>query len=215
LRLDLKENIVFPFSDPSWIAKTLIGSACYLMVLPMPAVVGYQLAIIRQTANGEDEKMPEFDGFGSMWVRGFIVSLLLGLLITVPFGIVAAMAVGGAVAFGEQSQGLAVMAMIGAVLLLLFGSFALAFLMPAMMLRYAMTEQIGSFFDFSTAIADIKQGFGDYLMIFFFPFVASLAVGMVGALTFGLGLVLSIPATVLIMYIQARMIGNYYRTYFM
>ena len=133
---------------------------------------------------------------------------------------VVAMTVGGAIALGgsdggQQAQGLALVAALLGFLLVLFGSFALAFLMPAMMLRYAMTEQIGSFFDFSTAIADIKQGFGDYLMIFFFPILGSLAVGMLGAVTFGLGLVLSIPATVLIMYIQARMIGNYYRAYFM
>lgn len=215
MRLDLKENIVFPFSDPSWIAKTLIGSACQLLGLTMPAVIGYQLAIIRQTANGEDEKLPEYDGFVSLWVQGFLVTLILGLLFTVPIGVVVTAAVGGAVAMGPETNPGVLAAIVGAVLLLMLACMILLFLMPAMTLRYAMTQQLSSFFDFSTAIGDIKQGLGDYLLIVFFPVLAGMAVSAISMVTMGLGLIIAIPANVLIMYIQARMIGNYYRLYFM
>jgi hypothetical protein len=215
MRLDLKENIVFPFSDPSWITKTLIGSACYLLVLPIPALVGYQISIIRQTANGEDEKLPEFEGFMSLWLRGFVVTAILAVLLALPTIGFTGVVVGGLATFGQESMG----TMIAAILVALFGLLAvcLAFmaLVPAMTLRYAMTEQVSSFFDVSTAIGDIKQGVGDYLMIVLFPVLASLALTVLSFLTAGLGFLLTVPVTVLIMYIQARMIGNFYRLYFM
>lgn len=215
MRLDLKENIVFPFSDPSWIAKTLIGSACQLLGLTMPAIVGYQLAIIRQTANGEDEKLPEFDGFVSLWVQGFLVTLIVGLLFTVPIGVVVAAVVGGVMAMGQDSGMGMMLAVGGALGLVMLASMFLLFLMPALTLRYAMTQQVGALFDFATALGDIKQGLGDYLMIVFFPVIAGMAVIALTLLTGGLGGILAVPANILIMYIQARMIGNYYRLYFM
>ena len=93
MRLDIKENIVFPFSDPSWITKTLIGTACQLLGVTLPALMGYQLAIIRQTANGEDEKLPEFEGFGDLWIRGFKLFIALFVLSMVPVGVTIGMVV--------------------------------------------------------------------------------------------------------------------------
>ncbi len=215
MRLDLKENIVFPFSDPSWIAKTLIAAACQLLLLPMPAVMGYQLAIIRQTANGEDDKLPEFNNFGALWMSGLMVSLVVLALFGIPMVLVTGMTIGGAIAFGENSGGAIALVAMLALGLVCLGSMVLAFLMPAMLLRYAMTGQVSSFLDFSTAIGDIKVGFVDYLVIVLFPMVASLALGVVSAMTFGIGGLLAIPASALIVFIQGRMIGNYYRLYFM
>lgn len=215
MRLDLKENIVFPFSDPSWIAKTLVAAACQILFLPLPAVMGYQLAIIRQTANGEDEKLPEFSNFGALWMSGLMVFLVGMVLFGVPSVAITGMIIGGAVAFGDSSGGMVALVAMLAVGLLCLACLALAFLMPAMMLRYAMTGQVGSFFDFSTAIGDIKVGFIDYLVIVLFPMAASLALSVLSAMTFGLGALLAIPGSALIMFIQGRMIGNYYRLYFM
>lgn len=216
MRLDLKENIVFPFSDPSWITKTLIGIACQLLVFTSPALMGYQLAIIRQTANGEDEKLPEFEGFGDLWVRGFKVMLVLMVLALVPTGVMIGMAVTGVMAAGSDGGG-----GIGALFMGLGGLFALAcflllaLVIPAMMLRFAMTNQVSSFFEFSTIMADIRQGLGDYLLIVFFPVIAGFVLVLVSLLTMGIGALLAYPAGVWISFIQARMIGNYYRAYFM
>lgn len=217
MRLDLKENIVFPFSDPSWITKTLIGIACQFFVFTSPALVGYQLAIIRQTANGEDEKLPEFNGFGDMWIRGLKVSLVLFALALIPIGVTVGMAVTGVMASGGGDAG----GGIGLLFMGLGGLFSItcfllmALFLPAMMLRFAMTNQLSSFFEFSTIMADIRQGLGDYLMIVFFPIVGTLVMMVVAAITFGLGAILLYPAGVWMMFIQARMIGNYYRAYFM
>lgn len=210
MRLNLKENIVFPFSDPSWIVKTLIGFVCQIIFFLAPAMVGYQLAIIRQTANGEDDKLPEYSGFGSLWVSGFVVTLVLLAVFGLPIAATIAMVVGGAVAFGDSGGGTVVFGVlaVGAVMLL---SLAYGCLMPALMLRYAMTGQLSVFLDISTALGDIKQGFADYLVIVLFPFICSIVLAVLSGVTFGLASV----AAPLVMYIQGRMIGNYYRLYFM
>lgn len=217
MRLDLKENIVFPFSDPSWITKTLIGVVCQFFFPVLPALMGYQLAIIRQTANGEDDKLPEFDGFGSLWVRGAKMFLALMLLSLIPMGVTIGMVTAGAMAMSGNSPGepMVSAAVVLAALFVLFCYLVLGLLFPAMMLRYAMTDQVSSFFDFSTLIADMRQGVGDYLMIVFFPFIAGIVLLLGIFLTAGLGALLAYPAYALIMFIQARMIGNYYRLYFM
>ncbi len=218
MRLDLKENIVFPFSDPSWITKTLIGVVCQIFFPVMPALMGYQLAIIRQTANGEDDKMPEFDGFSGLWVRGFKMMLMLMVLSLLPVGVTIGMITTGVMAAGGGGGGgdsaMMLVTILGGLFALLC-YLVIGLLFPAMMLRYAMTDQVGAFFDISTLLADIRQGLGDYLMVVFFPIIAMFALGLLIIVTAGLGALLAYPAYALIMFIQARMIGNYYRLYFM
>ena len=212
MRLDLKENIVFPFSDPQWPGKLLKTTLCYILFFTLPAVMGYQLAVIRDAANGEDEKLPEFGpDFGAMWVKGFMFALVIALI-----GFVPAMAIGG-LAFGgamsvQGDDGLTMLFAFGGIGLFLLFCFAFAVLLPALMLRYAMTDSTSSLFDIGAAINDIKQGPGDYALIFFFPMLASLVTSVVSAT--GIGIILVIPLTILTMIIQARMLGNYYRAYF-
>ncbi len=218
MRLDLKENIVSPFSDPAWIQKTLMGIAAQLLVVTGPALVGYMFSIIRQTANGEDEKLPEFDDFGKLWVSGFIFTLFMIALTMVPISVVGGgvfMMAAGVVQMG--GDGAAPIAMIGMGLVFLVVMvlyLAIMFLAPALMLRYAMTEQWSSLIDIPTAISDMKHGISDYLAIVFFPVVASCAMLALSTVTFGIGGILAIPGGVLVMFIQARMLGNYYRLYF-
>lgn len=214
MRLDLKENIEFPFSDPEWALKLLKTSVCYLFLLPFPAIVGYQIAVIREAANGEDETMPEFSGanFGSLWVKGFIFSLMLGLVIMVPAMGVGAVTVGACMALEGSSSDAAAGVVICGVLLAMLLIFIGCVFMPALLLRYAMTDSASSLVDLKAAWNDMKQGPGDYALIFFFPMIASFVTTLVSAT--GVGMILVIPLTILAMIIQARMLGNYYRAYF-
>lgn len=213
MRLDLKENVVFPFSDPEWALKLLKTSICYVLFLPIPAVVGYQISVIREAANGEDETLPEFSGanFVSLWVKGLIFSLMIGLVMLVPAMGVGALTVGGCMAVQDNQNAAVGVGIAGFLLAMLLITIACVF-MPALLLRYAMTDSAGSLIDFGSAWSDMKQGPGDYALIFFFPMMASLVTTLVSAT--GVGMILVIPLTILTMIIQARMLGNYYRAYF-
>lgn len=212
MRLNLKENIEFPFSDPDWALKLLKTSIAYILGLTAPAVFGYQLAVIRQTANGEDETMPEFssNNFGKLWMQGFVYCLMLFCLMFLPMIAVGMMTYGACMSMEDSS------AVMGVVITGVFIAMALVMILcvviPALMLRYAMTEQVSSLLDIRSAISDMKHGPGDYALIFFFPMLASIVTTMVSAT--GIGAILVFPLTILILIIQGRMLGNYYRAYF-
>jgi hypothetical protein len=210
MRLDLKQNIEFPFSDPGWAMKLLKTSLCMLLVLPLFAVTGYQIAIVREAANGEDESLPEFD-FGPMWIKGLIFYLVFGLVVAVPSISVGTLMVGGVMAAGvDPGNGLGLV--LGILCCLGLVAFIVSIFMPALMLRYAMTESAASILNIRAALNDMKQGPADYALIFFFPVLVMIVTLMLSVT--GIGAILSVPLSVLGMLVQARMLGNYYRAYF-
>ncbi|MCA9781018.1 MAG: DUF4013 domain-containing protein [Candidatus Eremiobacteraeota bacterium] len=212
MRLDLKENIVFPFSDPEWALKLLKTSIAYILILPMPAVLGYQVSVIREAANGEDESLPEFSmaNIGPLWVQGFTYAIMLSLLGMIPMLGVGALCYGAYMGMADNGDPLPYI--FGAFLLLMLVAMVIGILVPALLLRFAMTGSPASLLDIGAAINDIKHGPGDYALIFIFPLMASVLTSIVSFT--GVGAVLVLPLTVLTMIIQGRMLGNYYRAYF-
>ena len=212
MRLDLKENIVFPFSDPEWALKLLKTSIAYILLLPMPAVFGYQIAVIREAANGEDEALPEFsmENLGSLWVQGFKYMVVLTVLGAIPVCGVGGLSYGAYMGLADNGDPLPYI--LGGILLFSLLMMVLAVVLPALLLRFAMTDSVASLFDVGSAIGDIKHGPGDYALIFIFPMIASIATSIVSFT--GIGAILVLPLTVLTLIIQGRMLGNYYRAYF-
>ncbi len=212
MRLDLKENIVFPFSDPEWALKLLKTSIAYILFLPMPAVFGYQVAVIREAANGEDESLPDFstENFGSLWVQGLKYMVVLSILGLVPMCGIGALTYGAYAGFADNGDPLGYI--LGALFLFFIAMMVLAVLVPALLLRFAMTDSAASLLDVGSAIGDIKHGPGDYALIFIFPLMASIASSIISFT--GVGAILVLPITVLTLIIQGRMLGNYYRAYF-
>lgn len=208
MRLGIKEHLVFPFADPSWMKKTLIGLVYYILGLTGPILFGYQLSVIREAVNGEDDQLPEFENLGKLWKQGFFICALLGGFYMV--SMLTVMGVVMASSGGRPGDW---------VFVVFFGSYlvivgTLFFFYPAMALRYALTEQVGSMLQFRTLLSDIRQGTTDYLAIVFFPIVFLVVSVFVAACTAGVGMFLLFPATVLAMMVQGRMIGSYYRLYF-
>lgn len=217
MRLDLKENIEFPFSDPEWLPKLAKLSiyylvSCLFLAIPLPAILGYQFEVVRQAARGEDEKLPEFGpNLGSMWVQGFLWGLAMFGIALIPIVGLGAVGFGGFMAFQENEQ--ASMLVLCLVMLLFFAVvMVLGLLGPALILRYAMTGSISSMFDIGALINDVRQGPADYVVIALIPMAGQMVASFAGAT--GIGVILLFPITVLTMIIQGRMLGNYYRAYF-
>lgn len=210
MRLDLKENVEYPFSDPEWVAKLLKLSLCQLLGITAPIMAGYQLKVIREAAQGEDSKLPDLEDYGGLWIKGFVFALILCALMLIPTLGLGAVAVGGVMALGDNGAGAAIA--VGMTVMIFIAIFLVTLLIPALTLRYAMTGSASSLFDVGAAISDMKQGPADYAVIWLVPFAGQMIAGLAGAT--GVGLLLLFPITVLIMIIQGRMLGNYYRAYF-
>lgn len=213
MRLNIKENLVFPLGDPSWLGKAMLWLVFYILGITAPILIGYHLETIRQAANGEDDRLPEFEGLWKMWKQGFIWYFMfaciwgvLGMLNGVFFA--ASMSAFDRPGPGEGPPAFAVVFLI--IHLLIFLGVMVA--APASMLRYSMTEQARSVWDLKSLKGDIAQGIGDYAKIVLLPILGMFLIGLL-AIT-GLGLLLVIPATPILAFAHARMVGNYYRLYF-
>ena len=84
----LKNVIRFPFQDPNWAVKLLIGSALGLAGFIVPLVpglplMGYFARVIRAGARNDDpSRLPEWDDWGELFVDGLRLMgvILLGML---------------------------------------------------------------------------------------------------------------------------------------
>lgn len=65
----------FPFQDPEWRKKFIIGGALifanYIVpIVPMLAVAGYMMKIMGQAIQGEEPSLPEWDDWGDLIIEG-------------------------------------------------------------------------------------------------------------------------------------------------
>lgn len=88
----LKDILLFPFREPDWRGRFLIGAALVLAgmiipVLPLIFVCGYALHIMRRVALGEDPTLPPWDEWGKFALDGLramvvaLIYLLPGILV--------------------------------------------------------------------------------------------------------------------------------------
>ena len=88
----LKEILLFPFREPNWRSRFLIGAALVLAgyvipILPLIFVCGYALHIMRRVALGEEPALPAWDEWGKFGVDGLrsmaaaLIYLLPGILV--------------------------------------------------------------------------------------------------------------------------------------
>ena len=78
----------FPLDDPRWKNKAviggllvLLGSFIYPLFLP---VYGYAVRIMRQTIEGRQASLPEWDDWGELWLDGLrYFAVILGYLLPV------------------------------------------------------------------------------------------------------------------------------------
>lgn len=207
MRLNLKESLVYSVSDPSWMSKALKWLLAYIGMVTMPIMIGYYLETVRRVAQGDDEELPSFQNLGKMWKQGFFC--YLGMVFAIlPLAGLNMMVFITVLQRDDPSAVFLPFFVIHMALCLGFGLLA-----PAMVLRYAMTEQVRSMWKLKELWSDLRQGTGDYLMISIgFPFLASLAMGVL-SLT-GVGVVFVFLGMPLMAFAHAHLLGNYYRCYF-
>ena len=88
---------------------------------------------------------------------------------------------------------------------------AIAIPMPALVLNYVVSQNISSLWNLRDALDVMKRSVGDYALIAGLPVGAAVLSGMVS--TTGIGAILTIPLFALTWIVQARMLGEYHRTF--
>ena len=90
--LHLSRAFTYFIEDKRWPQKAIIGilfMLASLLIVPFFFVLGYQVAIVRLVAAGEDGSLPEWTGLGRMFKEGaslFLVSLVYAIPVIVVAG---------------------------------------------------------------------------------------------------------------------------------
>lgn len=186
----VKRLFTFPFTDPDWKNKFLIGSGLLfgsfvIPLLPMLPVFGYAARIVRQTTEGdtgEPYKLPEWDDWNELFVDGlrlfganFVLTLPIALVMMVGWGMYM-VGMLGTMSAGENPQALADSSPL---LLLGFGAFmcSIMLIIPLMLVTYllipvtqahvALKRSFGALFAVREWWAILRANIGSYLLILF------------------------------------------------
>jgi hypothetical protein len=174
----------FPLDAEGWVAKVVIGAVLGLVPIANLAVYGYALEVIRRVASGDRDELPAWDRFSRYLVRGFAASIA-GFLYILPGGIAF-----GLLAISASSSG-GMVAL--SVLLLLAYLLLVGLVFPAAMIRYALTDEWFTMFDFGWIVGFVTRDVGSYLAVVLAILLITAALGVVAVVTFGIaGIVTSL-----------------------
>ena len=84
---NLQKVFTFPFQDPRWLEKFLIGSLLFLvsfLFLPILPIYGYFTEVMRIAIEGKELSLPEWDAWERKFTDG-IKLFVVGFIYTLPF----------------------------------------------------------------------------------------------------------------------------------
>ena len=213
--LQISRALTFLLDDPRWWLKMLIGALFMLasiLVVPYFFVLGYQIAIIRAVAAGNDAALPEWDDLGRKFKDGasvFLVGLVYGLPM---YAALAAVVVLG-IMVGTPSGGSGH----GFVMGIAFLGFALGWLIVvvyALLLRlvspafngiYARTGSIRQALQPGLVIGLVKADFKAYLLVLLMTAFVTSTIAFVGVFACCLGMLVT---TFYAAVVNAHLIGQ-------
>ena len=82
--MDVGRAFSFPFRDPDWVVKFLVGAVFVLLsvvLVGIPFLVGYMVEVVRRVAAGEAEPLPAWENLGEKFGRGLVLLAIFAPLI--------------------------------------------------------------------------------------------------------------------------------------
>ena len=205
------------FEDKQWPTKVLVGgilAALSFLIIPGLLVGGYMIEYARKVARGEGADLPEWNEWGDKFTKG-ILSLLINLVYILPVILLnVCLSLFNAIA-GEGNNADAVRAMASICLgvpAAISGLFA-AFVLPAARIRYAVSNDLGSAFQFGEVFGLISRSLSNYLTFVVVTVAAWLAAFLVVLVTLplcGIGLILLPFASFWSYAVWANALGAFY-----
>jgi len=170
--------------------------------------MGYFIEALRNTAEGQELPLPEWDDFGK-FIKGlmaFIASFLYALPIMLVVGGILGVAtvIAGSLDNDAAETVATICPLIGNCLVFVYGILVMLIL-PAAVIQYALTEQFGAFFRFGDIMALIKANVGGYIIALLVAVVANIIAGIVGGIACGIGVLFT---TMWFMLVSANLLGN-------
>ncbi len=224
--MDFGKAFVFMFEDPEWVRKFGIGALIALAGLLLSPILigllafvflaGYSLDVTRNVIRREQYPMPEWDDWGSFFVKGLklTVAILIWSLpvlltfIPILFG---GIWIGNADNNGGAAFGGIFLLLCGLCLAVLWGLFVTV-ISPAIYVRMAQTNNFASAFQVGELWSFTTRNLGNIIIAVLLTWVAGLiaaAVGGIGGLFCGVGALLTVPVATIWQYlVTAHLYGQ-------
>jgi hypothetical protein len=180
MTLDIGRSFTYMFEDESWIMKIVVGGILLFIPIINFMVLGYMLEALKKSADGVDVPLPEWDDFGGKFMKGLML-LLIGVVYTIPIWLVACViwvllfAAGAA----ESDSLMSLVGMIStcASCLYLVWGIVVWIIMPAAWIRYAVTGEFMSAFQFGELFSFISANVANYIVAIILAAVAGFIAG--------------------------------------
>jgi len=180
--MNIGKAFTFAFEDKDWLKK--IGIAGLVMLIPFIGqltVSGWALEVTRRVINRDPETLPDWSAFGDYLVKGLKI-FVIGLVYALPIMLLS-MCVNLPLSFFQDSSNETTVSMLVAAsffincIVALFG-FALAFVLPAALAKFAVTDELGAAFRFGEVFGLLRAAPGAYLLALLGAIVASIVASL-------------------------------------
>jgi hypothetical protein len=201
---DLGKAFSFPFREPDWGSKFVIGALVLILCLfgiGIPVIVGYLIRVTQRVMRREQFILPEWSDLGIMFVTGFkfcVVYLIYALpLVALMVPLIALAAVAGMADGSDALGALLMIYLFGMMLLMIPYSLFLKAASPIISYRFALRERIADALDVKRLFREFRMNWQNTVI------VALVALGIesfaaVGLLLFLIGILFTLFYTYLV-----------------
>lgn len=169
---DIGRAFAFPFKDPQWFVKFLIGSLmCFLCLFGIGFFIlaGYFIQITQRVIRGREPILPEWSGIGEKLVLGikivivYAILLLPVFLLMIPLFPLAILT--DRPEAGEIVGLFSLVYFFGFTLLIVPYSIALTIASPIINYRFALNERISDALDLGAIVKDFGKNWQNVLVV--------------------------------------------------
>ena len=150
----------YMFEDKEWVQKILIGAAFVLLsfvIIGIPFVIGYMLAVAKQSAEGKELPLPKWDNLGEKFISGlvyFLIMIIYGIPLAILYFILVFIPCLGWLAIVVIAIGFALIT-------------------PYIGVRFARTGRMGDAFAFGEIFSFLQKNFVNLLVAWLMTIVFS------------------------------------------
>ena len=212
--MDIGRAFTYVFEDERWVTKTLIAvvvAILSILIIPLPLLTGYMVAIARNVANG-DEKLPEWSDLGRLWMDGLAI-IVANIVYTIPFWLIPLILTLPSFMTNNENLGASLMS-VGLVLsciLITIGVLLLLFISPALVVIYARTGEFGSLFQIGRILSFVRACINPILTALVIGILVSVVASIVGGLLNlipCIGTIIALPVTVYPLMVMGHAYGQ-------
>ena len=178
MTLDIGRSFTYMFEDESWIMKIVVGGILLFIPIVNFMVLGYMVEALKRSADSVDVPLPEWDDFGGKFMKGLML-LLIGVVYTIPIWLVGCVVAGLSLVAGDSETLGSLVALLSACAscLYLVWGIVVWIITPAAWIRYTVTGEFMSAFQFGELFGFISANVANYIVAIILAAVAGFIAG--------------------------------------